>query len=223
MQKTKRGQSTVTSIYDELRRAIAAGELREGVQLKQTAIGAQFGVSKIPVREALTMLEADGFVEIQAGKGATVTGVSAAEALEIYLMRMALEPMVLRHSLPNLTPIDLARADAILHTIDSLENISDQQWHMLDHEFHATLYQGAPHERMKRTVVMLHDNLARYFAIYKSYGTPFRQTSDAEHRGMLAACQRNDVDAACEILTQHLKDGSAKLQQFLEKSETAAG
>ena len=215
----KRGQSTVSNIYDELRRAIARGELREGAQLKQAAIGEQFGVSKIPVREALTMLESDGFITLTAGKGATVNGLSAAEAEEIYLMRIGLEPLVLRHSLPHLTAMDLARADSILHTIQSLEDITQEQWHMLDHEFHTTLYQGAPHERMKRTVKLLHDNLARYFAIYKSYGMGFRSESDAAHRQMLDACKAQDVEKACEILNQHLEHGSRKLQTFLKNGE----
>ena len=219
MQKTKRGQSTVSNIYDELRRAIASGELREGSQLKQAAIGEQFGVSKIPVREALTMLEADGFITLTAGKGATVNGLSAEEALEIYLMRIALEPMALRHSLPHLTPMDLARAASILHTVQSLENITQEQWHMLDHEFHMTLYQGAPFERMKRTIKMFHDNLARYFVIYKSYGAEFRSESDAEHQQILEACQAKDIERACKLLTRHMEHGSKKLQQFLQNGE----
>ncbi len=215
----KRGQSTVSNIYDELRQAIAKGELREGEQLKQAAIGEQFGVSKIPVREALTMLEADGFVTLTAGKGATVNGLSAAEAEEIYLMRIGLEPLVLRHSLPNLSVIGLARAESILHTIQSLDDITQEQWHMLDHEFHTTLYQGSPHERMKRTVKLLHDNLARYFAIYKSYGMSFRTESDAEHRQILEACKAKDGERACAILNQHLEHGSRKLQTFLQNGE----
>lgn len=216
----KRGQNTVTNIYNELRRAISSGELLEGSQLKQAAIGEQLGVSKIPVREALTMLEADGFVTINAGRGATVTGLSAAEALEIYLMRLALEPILIRDSIPNLDPLTLARADAILHTIDSMENIDSHQWQTLDREFHTILYKGAPHERMKQLVTTLHDNLARYFVIYKASGDSFRERSQAEHRDILEACKRKDFDTAAEALIQNLEHGSTLLQTILKSKES---
>ncbi|MEM9776002.1 MAG: GntR family transcriptional regulator [Chloroflexota bacterium] len=215
----KRGQNTVTSIYNELRRAIANGELAEGTQLKQAAIGEQFGVSKIPVREALMMLEADGFITQTAGKGATVMGLSAAEALEIYLIRMSLEPILLKDSVPNLSPLDLARADAILHTIDSMENLESQQWQMLDREFHHILYQAAPHERMKKLVSTMHDNLARYYTIYKTAGPDFRIKSDQEHHKILDACKKNDLDTACEILQQQMERSSSVLQKILKEKE----
>lgn len=217
MLNRQRGQNIVSNIYTELRRAISSGELVEGSQLKQAEIGKQFGVSKIPVREALAMLEGDGFVTIDTGRGATVAGLSAAEALEIYLMRLALEPILLADSLPNLDPLTLVRAESILFAINSMENIDSYQWQTLDREFHELLYQGAPHERMKQLVTTLHDNLARYFVIYNANGRTFRTESEKEHRLILEACKQNDVAAACRYLKNSLEHGSKLLQTILKE------
>ena len=208
-----------TTIYDKLRSAIIAGELTGGSPLRQAEIGARYGVSKIPVREALRQLEAHGFVSLYPGRGAVVVPLSAEEAEEIYLMRIALEPILLTRSIPNLTPLDYARADAALHLVDTMPNLSPADWHKLDGEFHTILYQSAPLPRIQRQVATLRGNLARYFGIFQTLGNDFRDAGNIEHRQILDACRVGDDAAARAALVTHLERSWTELQDALQDIE----
>ena len=209
--------SSLITVYDQLRSAIIAGELAGGSWLRQTEIGARYGVSKIPVREALRQLEAQGFVTLHPGRGAVVVPLSAEEAEEIYLMRIALEPLLLTRSAPHLTQMEFARARATLSLIDTIENLSIADWHTLDCEFHAILYQAAPLPRVQREVDTLRDSFARYFSIFQSLGDQFWAERTKEHYAMLNACQAGDIALATDLLTQHMVGSSAELLAALHE------
>ncbi len=210
-------ESTSTSVYDQLRSAIIAGELSGGSWLRQAEIGARYGVSKIPVREALRQLEAQGFVTLHPGRGAVVVPLSAEEAEEIYLMRIALEPILFDRSVRNLSPLDFARAEATLNLIDTIENLSPADWHELDGEFHTLLYQAAPLPRIQRDIETLRGNLARYFSIFQTLGQPFRTAGNNEHRALLNAAKAGEFEKAGNLLIEHLERSSAELLTALHK------
>src|SRR5215510_12062973 len=105
---------TNESIADSLRADILRGNLKSGQALKQDEIAAQFGVSKIPVREALVQLKAEGLVNFYPNRGAFVSEISSAEADEIYVMRIALETAVLARAIPHLTVSHFKQAGEIL-------------------------------------------------------------------------------------------------------------
>ena len=205
-----------TTVYDKLRAAIIAGELAGGQPLRQAEIGARYGVSKIPVREALRQLEAQGFVSLTPGRGAVVSPLSAEEAEEIYLMRIALEPILLERSMPNLTALDYGRADATLNLIETLDDLTAAQWHELDGEFHTILYQAAPLVRIQRQVATLRGNLARYFAVYQMLGDDFRTSGNVEHRAILRAARAGEASEARHLLVQHMERSSAELLHRLK-------
>ena len=99
---------------DALRRKIMSGELPEGFSLRQDALATEFGISRIPVREALVQLEGEGLVTIVPHKGAVVSGLSIDEISELFMLRSLLEPLLLKKSAPRLTAEDYAQLDAIL-------------------------------------------------------------------------------------------------------------
>ena len=101
---------TTEAIAGALRNDILHGRFVGNAPLRQDEIAARFGVSKIPVREALQQLKAEGLVTFYPNRGAVVTALSAAEADEIYAMRIALETTALQRSLPHLTIADLVKA-----------------------------------------------------------------------------------------------------------------
>ncbi|MEM8863212.1 MAG: GntR family transcriptional regulator, partial [Chloroflexota bacterium] len=102
----KNGFNTADLVADAVRTAILQGELRGGDPLRQEELAEKYGVSKIPVREALFVLQSEGLVDFSTGRGATVSRLSPAEADEIYVMRIALEQVALRTSIPNLQTSD---------------------------------------------------------------------------------------------------------------------
>ena len=206
------------SIADSLRADILRGKFKSGQALKQDEIAAQFGISKIPVREALIQLKAEGLVNFYPNRGAFVSELSAAEADEIYVMRIALETAVLARAIPNLTVAHLKHAEEILTAIDQEENIA--KWGELNWKFHATLYSSASLPRLMDTIKALHTNIARYLVLYLA-GMAYQKKSQKEHRAILAACRHGDIEKALTVLEVHLRGASEHLVAYLNKQESS--
>ena len=205
---------TNQSIADALRVEILRGKLQGGQPLKQDEIAAQFGVSKIPVREALVQLQAERLVNFYPNRGAFVSELSAAEADEIYVMRIALEKEILARAIPHLTVSHFKQAGEILSAIDHEDNIA--KWGELNWEFHATLYSPAGLPRVMETLRTLHTNIARYLVLYLA-GMDYQKKSQREHRALLQACRAGEVEKAEDILDSHLRSASTHLIKFLDK------
>jgi DNA-binding GntR family transcriptional regulator len=205
---------TNQSIADALRVEILRGKLQGGQPLRQDEIAAQFGVSKIPVREALVQLKAEGLVNFYPNRGAFVSELSAAEADEIYVMRIALEKEILARAIPHLTVSHFKQAGEILSAIDHEENIA--KWGELNWEFHATLYSPAELPRVMETLRTLHTSIARYLVLYLA-GMDYQKKSQREHRALLEACRAGEVEKAQDILDEHLRSASTHLIKFLDK------
>lgn len=207
--------STANTIYEQLRQAIIEGSFSSGEPLRQDQIARDYGVSKIPVREALVQLESDGFVEMFSGRGAFVARLSVAQAEEIYLMRIALEPILLERAIPLTADTDWIRTGGILAALEA-DELPFLQYHALDFEFHTALYSHADLSTMKKLVANLHRNLARYYRIYEMFGNDFRAEGEIEHRKILDACQARDSGTATEMLRNHLKRSSKRLLDLLK-------
>src|SRR5690242_1323170 len=118
--------SLSSAVAEKLREKIVQGDIQEGEQLRQDAIAQEFAVSRIPVREALRQLEAEGLITIVPHRGAVVSLLSCDEIEELFEIRAILEPEVLRVSIPNLKESDFANAEKILETYDAaLRNEGD--------------------------------------------------------------------------------------------------
>jgi len=212
-QSFRRGSGTASTIAESIRDAILRGELKCNQQLRQDKIAAEYGVSKIPVREALFQLEADGLVTFYPNRGAFVSELTVAEAREISTIRVAMETVALRRALPNLTDKDFARAEGIIAATD---HESDPfHWSELNWDFHATLYRPAQLPRLQRILRTLYDNVSRYFVIYQA--VDYSGKSQQEHRDILDACQRGKVNLACILLEHHLNEAADVLVDNLDR------
>ncbi len=101
-------------IYGHLRERILKGQLESGEQIVIDSVAKEFGVSTIPVREAMRMLEADRLIDILPRRSLIVSGLSLREVLEIGAIRLALEPVALAAAIPNLTDEDLQASRIVL-------------------------------------------------------------------------------------------------------------
>lgn len=208
------GSGTAATVAASVRESILRGQLRSGEQLRQDKIAADYGVSKIPVREALHRLEADGLVTFYANRGAFVSELTADEAREISIMRVAMETVALRHAMPNLTTEHFERAERIIAATD---NEADPfRWSELNWSFHANLYRPAQLPRLQRMLRTLYNNVARYFVIYQA--VDYSHKSQQEHREILEACQRGRGKLACILLENHLTEAANVLVANLAQS-----
>ncbi|NNC00972.1 GntR family transcriptional regulator, partial [Corallococcus exiguus] len=112
--KTIKHRTIAAAVAEALRQRILDGDFAAGFQLRQDALADEFGVSRIPVREALMQLEAEGLVKIEPHKGAIVSELSTREIEELFELRSLLEPRLLKESAPRLTQDDYARLNGIL-------------------------------------------------------------------------------------------------------------
>src|SRR5690242_12502252 len=130
-------------IADSLREAILTGQFQPGERLGQDEIAASVSVSRIPVREALLKLQAEGLVVSAPHKGYTVVELTTDEIRDIYSIRIELEGLAVRLAVPNMTPERLAHIERILSEEKTLEDTEHQRRIELNREFHRTIYEAA--------------------------------------------------------------------------------
>jgi DNA-binding GntR family transcriptional regulator len=197
-------------VESTLKEAILTGALPGGTPLRQEDLAAEFGLSRMPIREALRQLEAQALVDFYPHRGAVVTEISAAEGADNYAIRAALEPAALRLSVPNLMADDLKRAREIVEEMDA-----QGQSHLgeLNRRFHMTLYSRAGRPRLL-TLVDQQLAAADRFLRFHLAAMGRNHLSQEEHRDMIDACSARDADEACAILTQHIETAARNLQEF---------
>jgi len=185
--------------------------------LRQNEIAATFGISKIPVREALVQLKAEGLVTLLQNRGAFVSEISAAEAKEIFTMRIALETKILELAIPNLTIADLTHVEEIIETTNPKQNMAlriQKNW-----ELHEILYAPANLPRMMEWIKTLHNNVSRYLVIYLS-SIDLQLRGLQQHRKILDECRSGNIEAAVKHLEHHIQLSSDRLVEFLAQRES---
>lgn len=202
-----------TEIYRHLRERILRGKLHGGDQIKIGAVAEHFGVSAIPVREAMRMLAADHLVDILPRRSPVVSGLSQDEVLEIAEIRLALEPLALVSAIPLHSAESIARCAAVL---DKYQRVKDP-WKQVDlnRDFHLMLYQPCPQKRLMKIIAAQYDGLTRcaqYVVIHSSSGIG---KSLAEHHSILQACRAKDMDKAEQALRAHLEASIERLHRKL--------
>jgi DNA-binding GntR family transcriptional regulator len=198
----RRYATTPHLIADALRAEILSGQLRGRQVLPQEELAQRFGVSRIPVREALRNLESEGLVTIEPNRGAFVTDPSVDEVREAYELRALLEPAALRRAVPRFAARDHQRAERILHELAT--ETSRVRWHQLDHEFHSALYAPADRPKLLELIESMRGVVNRYFDLNVDV-LQYAERSRRDHQAILEACSRQDVDQAVALLGDHLE------------------
>lgn len=198
----RRYQTAPDMIADALRDEIQAGALEPGLQLRQEEIAARFAVSRMPVRDALVRLQAEGLVDLFPNRGAFVAQLTPDEIREIYELRLMLEGDLLARAVPNMTPASL---DALAATMAKAEKgAHGPHWRELDDEFHAALYEPAHRPHQLEIVSRLRRTVQRYAAAYETLPQSTARWL-ADHRKIVTACRRKSPDAARAALEAHLR------------------
>jgi DNA-binding GntR family transcriptional regulator len=199
-----RDGNSSTRIADLLRTAILRGEYTPGERLRQEDIAQRFGASRVPVREALRTLEADGLITLSANIGAWVSRLNLAECDEIYQTRERIEPLLLRYALPTITASHVNRLDEL---VDEMAHNTDiERFLELDREFHLSAYSSVE-------TAVLGDLVSRLWNTTQHYRRAFTllldehsaRTLHDEHRMLSEAIRDKDSDHAERILEGHIR------------------
>ena len=211
-------QSLTSAVAEKLRDQIIRGEIVEGAQLRQDVIAGQYHVSRIPVREALRQLHAEGLITIVPNRGAIVPELSPSDIEELFAIRALLEPEVLKLSVPRLTPTDLGQAEAVLNKYMSELRREEhmENWGRMNWQFHSILYSRAERPHFMSIIRNVNHNGERYTRL-QLYLTHGMKRANEEHHQILKLCRKNEVGAACKLLRQHIQHAGQSLKQVLEE------
>ncbi len=184
-----------------LREAIISGEMSENEPIRQDVIAGLFNVSKIPVREALKLLEAEGLVIFYRNRGAVVATITEPELAQMFEVRVLLESKIMQLAVPQMTEghlINISRAcDRFIAEEDP------GRWAELNWDIHAAFYAAANRPFMLDMLRSIHDKIERYMRLQLAVAEGMTN-ADAEHRAILAACHEKDADKAADLMKQHI-------------------
>lgn len=191
------------AILAALRADISSGKLAPGAVLRQAELAEQFGTSRIPVREALNSLQAEGLVQIEPNRGAYVTTLGADELHELFDLRVLLETDLLRRAVPLHTERTLRRLESVQHELDG--ETEPLEWLRLDRAFHDGLYAPSGRPRSLQMVASLRAAVERFYLA--QLGPEARRPGwNDEHQRLIALVRAGDADGACAKLEGHLRE-----------------
>ncbi|MGH8450880.1 GntR family transcriptional regulator [Pseudomonas sp.] len=205
-------------IEETLRNAILDGRLPCGTAMRQQELASLFGVSRMPVREALRQLEAQSLLHVVTHKGAVVAPLIEDNSAETYGLRMLLESEALRLSIPLLTDADVEEAESYINALEREKDYTEIGH--LNRLFHMTLYGKAPNQRLLKLVE--HGlNEEERFLRFNLEAMGLGETSQEDHRELLNLVAQKKVDESILTLRNHLMRGMEVIANYLNGLETA--
>lgn len=200
-------------IADVIRALILRGHVDGGQPLRQDTMAKWFGVSHIPVREALRQLTAEGLVQLHDKRGATVAPLRPDEAEEILEIRLTLEIKAVTLAMPHWTEAMFDDLEAQLAEAERCESID--RWSEINRSFHETLYQACARPRLLNMIASLNANVERYIRLLVSR-SDYRLQAQREHRAILASARVRNLASLAALVEHHALETAVQLRQFLQ-------
>ena len=193
-------------VFNKLREDILSGKYQDHEELKEVAIGEELGVSRTPVREAFRQLELEGLIQIVPNKGAYVTGITAKDVKDIYMIRSSLEGMCARLATENITEEQLEELEENVY----LASFHASKGHMeqmteLDNRFHHILYEACDSKMLEQLLQDFPQYVMRIGK--KTLSTKERGiASNEEHRQIMEAIKAKNPDEAQRLANMHMNN-----------------
>jgi len=199
-ENTRDGQH-VAIVHERLRDAILQGEIEAGATTSQTALAKQLDAGRTPLREALRMLQREGLVISEPNRRVRIAELSSDDAEELYIMRIAIECVAIRITVPTLISDDFAALEGYMAQMDHYMRADDMRgWRTPHLAFHNLLVAGAG-PRVTEEIDRLFDHAERYRLRWGVTG--IWEDRAAEHRSIIDAAADGDQDRAALRLAEH--------------------
>ncbi len=194
---------TITQlVVENLRKRILTGKIKPGERINQDVIAKEFNVSKIPIREALQLLRGEGYVLIEANKGALATPINTDQIDELFELKVLIEADLLAASLPLISDEKLTEAQLVIEKINLAS--SPQQWNDLNIEYYNCLYSGIRRPQTEEMLNVIKTKIARFnYACFKGINKTKQYMSICK---LLEYCVDRKIESAVQQLKQHLGD-----------------
>lgn len=205
-------------VYESIREDILGGRYQQNTELKEAAIGAELGVSRTPVREALRQLELEGLVKIIPNRGAYVNMITSKDVKDIYVIRAMLEGLCARWATEEITQEQLdGMEETLCLTEYHTRKENYEKLYELDSLFHEQLYSASGSRILNHVLSDFHDYVKKVRKVtIASQSRSVKSTE--EHRAIFEAIREKDADRAEELARQHVKRTIESIQVYgLEK------
>ncbi len=213
--------TTIDQIVDHIRNAIFSGKFIPGSKLKEKEVSDWLGVSRMPVREAFRILEAQGLIEIEPNKGAKVTRISLEDLEEIYEARVLLEVYCLRKFVGLISDQNIAIMEGIC---DKMETSIEQKDPLayFDHSFNFHKYYISHcQNKVLESVFMRMENSIRCLQFNLEKKPEFYRKSLKEHRQILKALRAKEADDCEKLIRRHLESGYKSNKKIVTQLQKA--
>ncbi len=207
------------AVYEALRRDIVDGKLKPGQKIIMSDIARRFGLSEIPVREAIRRLESDGFVKFTPHIGAVVSEIDEKEFIEIYLIRIELEALATRLAVPYITETDVEYLDQKNREMEkAIENNLLEKLGSLNRDFHLKIYKAAPYPYLYNLIKNLWEKVERTQSVF-AYVPERARESVAEHFRIIDALRKKDLTLAEKLAKKQKERTMAVLQKYIHHTD----
>lgn len=215
------GGTTYQRVRDRIRRDILSGRISPGTRLKITDLAESYGLSHMPVREALQLLQGEGLVTLTPNRGATVRRMDAKFIRSLFDIREALEGFLTRQAAERMTPIVMARVMEIQRSYDeAVENGDLQACIPLNIEFHRTILDATGNEEAQRLLGQ-HTNLIMALRAQVGYAPDRLAVIQQEHRALIDALARRDGETAQRIHSLHVRRAGDDMLKMMAAAGTS--
>lgn len=196
-------RTTSDHIAEAIRQAIYSGQLPDGAELNQVALAEHFGVSRVPVREAIRQLHAEGLISAEAHRRAVVRGLSLERIIEIHDLRALIEGYLVEKAVPHITDEWLEELKEINREMG--ETTEHERWLELNAAFHRHLYEPSGQVTAMELATQLRARAERYLKIW-SGGRGMDRASEAgrEHARILKCVRQGDAAGARAEIERHI-------------------
>ncbi|MGE5226291.1 MAG: GntR family transcriptional regulator [Planctomycetaceae bacterium] len=215
-----RPKTTQEQVLEELRGRILTGAIRPGDPIRPDQLAAELGVSRVPVREALKILEGEGQVRYRAHHGYVLTELDLGDLREIYRARQLLEDEAARAALPRLSAEDLARMRALCDEMERLGTDDAAAMAVVNRRFHFVLLEASQMPHLLHHIRLLWNTSDHYRSEYYLDDAHRRAVHD-EHRRIVHAAAADDAEALIGALDEHRDHAIEGLRTTLEETPDA--
>jgi DNA-binding GntR family transcriptional regulator len=207
-------------IADYVRAQILSGKLMPGTRIRQDELADELHASRLPVREALRILQSAGLVTLQSNRGAWVTRLDQRDCELNYQIRERLEPLLLRESAPGLTGTDLAELERLQDRIEATTDV--EEFLVLDRQLHWVTYRHGDAGELTTIIGRLWDTTQHYRRVFSRLALPSRTwVINAEHRLLIQSLCDGATEDAERILELHIRRTRIELRSHPEVFDDA--
>lgn len=205
-------------VVEQLTDWIMDGTLKAGQRINPEEICRQLGVSRMPVRDALKILEENGLVNVVPYLGTTVASLTMEDITELYEMRMALEPLAAYHGVKRITDEEIQELIDVQNTLEDISRLDKEERdvkkiYQYNRLFHQKLYESSGMKRLCKTIEGIWDSIAylRLRSVYNSNEYP--DSMKKEHEAYLECIQNRDADKIRKLIHDNLKKHYNQLEK----------